>query len=184
MILPFVSFYPDSVSAQWIPSSRTCACLGGSPGHFRPQHIWLVFPLTHLETTVGWLMCKAPNQSEWSKCQYGSGSPRSSLHCPPVSTVTIIRTIHEKTTAGTVAFANATHFPVRAYLSAWPSFGRGQRLMFLILMIGVGENLTKTSPFCFFILYWKDSPSSEVSVWRINEECLSPWRYGLLVGLL
>lgn len=115
---------------------------------------------------------QGPNQSELKKCQYGSGSPRSLLCCPPVSIVTIIRIIHEKTTAGIVAFANS---PKSVIFLFWFICHHGlglaeDRLIFLILMIGVGENPTKTGPFCLFILYWKDSPSSEISVWRTNKE--------------
>lgn len=86
-------------------------------------------------------MCKAPNQSELSKCQYGSGSPRSLLCCPLVSIVTIIRIIHEKTTAGIVAFANSPKsVPILVYLSSWPRFGRRQTHLFYSNDWGGGES--------------------------------------------
>lgn len=88
MKLSFVSFYKsDSVIAQWIPSSRTCACMRGSLGYFRLQYLWLVFPLTHLETTNLLVHVQVPQQ-EWIKqvpiwkwISQVSPALSSSLHC-------------------------------------------------------------------------------------------------------
>lgn len=100
----------EPVIIHWIPSPLTHACVACQG----TQSMTLTFPpVTHLGTIVGsCALCKPFNQRELVKCQYGSRSLSNfTFPCPPISTVSTIRILHQKTT-GTEAFVNFPPFVV------------------------------------------------------------------------